>query len=69
MTPLQLPPRQQQFKAVGSNGSDMSRVLAAAGAVGGILGVQVRVLCCLCVVMCVYRCALLAQPTVWQTVG
>jgi hypothetical protein len=41
VTPLQLPPRQQQFRTAGSGGSSMQRVLAAAGTVGGVLGVQV----------------------------
>lgn len=45
VTPLQLPPRQQQQLWPGSSGaggSSMQRVLAAAGTVGGVLGVQVR---------------------------
>lgn len=42
VTPLQLPPRQQQFRPAGSSGSSMPRILAAAGTVGGVLGVQVR---------------------------
>jgi len=37
VTPLQLPPRQQQFRAAGSTVQRM----AAVGAVGGVLGVQV----------------------------
>jgi hypothetical protein len=41
VTPLQLPPRQQQFRTAGSSGSSMQRMLAAAGTVGGVLGVQV----------------------------
>ena len=41
MTPLQLPPRQQQFRPAGSSSSIMPRILAAAGTVGGVLGVQV----------------------------
>lgn len=48
VTSLQLPPRQQQFSrplgaggSSGSSGSSMPRILAAAGTVGGVLGVQV----------------------------